>query len=263
MRHLQILAAFFTASLQEEFAHRANFAISLLNSLLALAGGVLGIVVVFGQIETIRGWTLPATLALLAVYLLLDALRALCFGPSLNRLGGLGGDLWTGRFDFVLLRPLSPQFTVSCQTWRPLAALDLLFALAVLLIALRQLGQQMSATQLVTFASALLISGTILYSLLLLLTSLTFWSNGFLFSWLFDGLFQLARYPVGFYPTWLRLALTWVLPVGLMTTLPAGRLTDTAVNVPLLPAALMAAGLFVGASRLFQRGLRRYESASS
>ncbi len=263
MRHIRILAAFFTASLQEELAYRANFAISLLNSLLALAGGVLGIVVVFGQIETIRGWTLPATLALLAVYLLLDALRALCFGPSLNRLGGLGGDLWTGRFDFVLLRPLSPQFTVSCQVWRPLAALDLLVAFAVLGVALRQLSGQMRVGQALAFVAALLVSVTLLYSLLLLLTSLTFWSNGFLFNWLFNGLFQLARYPVGFYPAWLRLALTWVLPVGLMTTLPAGRLTNTTVNVPLLPAALIAVGLFAGASWLFRRGLRRYESASS
>lgn len=38
-----------------------------------------------------------------------------------------------------------------------------------------------------------LISSTILYSLLLLFSSLAFWSNGFLVNWIFDGLFQLAR----------------------------------------------------------------------
>ena len=30
-----------------------------------------------------------------------------------------------------------------------------------------------------------------------------FWSPGFLFTWVFDAVFQLARYPVGFYPIYL------------------------------------------------------------
>ena len=263
MRYLRVLTAFLSASLQEEMAYRSNFVISLFNSLLALVGGVLGIVVVFGQIETIRGWTFAATLALLAVYLLLDALRAICFGPSLNQLGGIGGDLWTGRFDFVLLRPLAPQFMVSCQRWRPLALLDLLFGLVVLFIALSQLNQQMNFTQLVSFMLALLISSTILYSLLLLFSSLAFWSNGFLVNWIFDGLFQMARYPIGFYPVWLRLILTWVLPIGLMTTMPVETLTGIGETTQLPRAGLLAIIGFVVASWLFQRGLRRYDSASS
>jgi hypothetical protein len=55
---------------------------------------------------------------------------------------------------------------------------------------------------------------TILYAILLAFTGLVFWSPGFLFTWVFDGVFQMARYPVGLYPGWLRLALTWVVPVG-------------------------------------------------
>ena len=45
---------------------------------------------------------------------------------------------------------------------------------------------------------------------------------------------QMARYPVGVYPGWLRMVLTWIIPVGLMTTLPAQALT---AGVPFLWAA--------------------------
>ena len=48
-----------------------------------------------------------------------------------------------------------------------------------------------------------------------------------LFTWVFDGIFQMARYPVGMYPGWLRLVLTWIVPVGVITTVPAQALTGS------------------------------------
>ena len=50
---------------------------------------------------------------------------------------------------------------------------------------------------------------------------LIFWSPGFLFTWVFDGILQMARYPIGIYPAWLRLVLTWIVPVRAMATVPA------------------------------------------
>lgn len=70
----------------------------------------------------------------------------------------------------------------------------------------------------VTYLLALLVSVTLLYSLLLGLTGLLFFSPGFFYTWLFNRVVQMARYPLTLYPGWLRLFLTWVLMVGLMTT---------------------------------------------
>ena len=45
-----------------------------------------------------------------------------------------------------------------------------------------------------------LVAGAItLYSILLAFSALVLWNPGFLFTWLFDGLFQMVRYPVGLY----------------------------------------------------------------
>ena len=65
MRALKLVGCFIRTSLQEEAAYRANFWISLFYSVLNLGSGVLGIVVLFGQVESVQGWTLPSTLALL------------------------------------------------------------------------------------------------------------------------------------------------------------------------------------------------------
>ena len=98
---------------------------------------------------------------------------------------------------------------------------------------------------------------------LLVFAGLVFWSPGFLFTWVFDGIFQMARYPVGIYPQWVRLVLTWIIPVGVITTIPAQALTGSLPTNALGWMALIALALLAGASWLFRTGLRRYASASS
>ena len=105
MRYLRLIKYFMLSSAQTDLAYRANFAIGLLNSLLNLIVGVLGLVVLFSQVKTLNGWTFASTLALLGVYLTINALRGWFIGPSLEVLAGIEGDVWSGRFDFTLLAP--------------------------------------------------------------------------------------------------------------------------------------------------------------
>lgn len=263
MYYLKLAGSFARASAQSELAYRANFWIGLLHSLLGLATGVVGLVVLFGQVETIRGWDLASTLALLGVYLILEALRGLFIGPSLEALAGMDGEVWTGRFDYTLLRPVHPQFLASLRHWRPFALVDLGLGCGVLAVAVARLGAELAPERVAVFVVTLLAAVGILYAALLAFCALTLWNPTFLFTWVFDGLFRMARYPVGLYPGWLRLVLTWVVPVGLMTTVPAEALTGKLATGTLAAGLGMAVVMLVGASVLFRLGLRRYGSASS
>jgi ABC-2 type transport system permease protein len=263
MVYLKLVRSFARASAQNELAYRANFWISLLVAALNLGTGVLGIVVLFGQVESVQGWTLASTLALLGVYLIVGALRALFIGPSLDALAGMDGEIWTGTFDFTLLRPVNVQFLASLRYWRPLALIDLALGLGVLGIAVARLGQTLTAAHLALFLVALGAGVVVLYAVLLAFTALVLWSPGFFFTWAFDAVFQMARYPVGLYPGWLRLVLTWVVPVGIMTTVPAQALTGELPAGTLMGSLALALVLLAGASALFRGGLRRYASASS
>jgi ABC-2 type transport system permease protein len=263
MRYLRLVRRFAEASAQNEMAYRANFWISLLHSLLNLGTGVVGVTVLFGQVGTVHGWDYPATLALLGVYLSVDALRGLFIGPSLDALAGLGGEIWSGQFDFTLLRPVDVQFLASFRHWRPLALIDLALGLGVLGTAVVKLETPLTLARTATFLIALGAGVTILYAILLAFTSLVFWSPALLYTWIFDAVFQMARYPASLYPGWLRLALTWVVPVGVMTTVPAQALAGKLSARMLIGSVALAAALLAGASALFRFGLRRYASASS
>jgi ABC-2 type transport system permease protein len=263
MHHLKLITLFATSSTQNELAYRANFWISLLHSLLNLGTGVLSIVVLFAQIEMIHGWELSSALVLLGVYLMVGALRNLFIGPSLDALAGMDGEMWTGRFDFTLLRPVDPQFLASFRYWRPLALIDLALSLGVLGVGASRLHQSLTILDLLAFLVTLAAGVTILYAVLLAFSALVMWSPGFLFTWVFDALFQMARYPLGLYPGWLRLVLTWVVPVGVMTTIPAQAFIGQLSAGMLIGSVALASALFVAASALFRLGLQRYASASS
>ncbi|GAP20742.1 ABC-type uncharacterized transport system, permease component [Leptolinea tardivitalis] len=263
MHILRLIPYFIKVSFQEEAAYRANFFISLFTSVLNLATGVLGIMILFGQIDSIHGWNEASTMALLGIYLMVTALRGLFIGPGLDALAGMDGEIWAGKFDFVLLRPLNTQALVSLRKWRLFSLFDLLLGLGVFILALAKMQTVLSAWQIFSFVIALFSGLVILYAILLIFSALVFWSPGVLFTWVFDGLFQMARYPMGMYPGWLRLVLTWIIPVGMITTIPAEALTGSLEPVMLVASLLLAAALFAAGTALFQIGLRRYSSASS
>jgi len=262
MRYLRLIATFLRTSVQEEMAYPANFWIHCLNAVLGLAVGVLGVSIPFSQAGQIGGWDYPSALALLGVYLVAVALRGLFLGPGLESLAGMDGDIWKGQFDFTLARPLNVQFHITFRKWSLYSLLDLALGVGVIVTAM-QSAPAAGVGRLLAFGLALLCAMAALYAVLLAFTALVFWSPGFMFTWVFDALMQLARYPVSIYPAWLRIILTWIIPVGLVTTIPAQVLTRE-FSPWLLAGALAVSGLLVGAaSRLFQAGLRRYASASS
>lgn len=259
----RLIGTFLRASLQQEMAYRANLLIGLLHTLLNLGAGVLGLLVLFGQVESVRGWSFAPTLAVLGVYLAVGALRNLFISPSLDALTGMDGEVWDGRFDFTLLRPVNIQFLASTRHWRFFSLVDLLLAAGVLLIAVSRFDRALSPAHLLSFLVALGAGLLVLYALVLFFAGLVFWSPGFLFTWVFDGLFQLARYPIGLYPSRLRLLLTWIVPVGVITTFPAQALTGELPPALLLGSVAFSVVLVVAASIVFHHGVRRYASASS
>jgi ABC-2 type transport system permease protein len=135
--------------------------------------------------------------------------------------------------------------------------------LAVLGTAIVQLEGRLTVAHVAAFAVTCGAGLVTLYALLLAFAGLVFWSPGFLFTWVLDGFFQMARYPADLYPGWLRLVLTWVIPVGVMTTIPGQALTGNLSAGALVGSVALAAAFFLGATALFRGGLRRYASASS
>ncbi len=259
----RLMGLFLRASIQEETASRMNFMVNILNTVLSLTTSIFGIVILFHVVTTIQGWTFAQALTLLGIYQLIMALQSLVIEPSMNSLGGIGGDAWTGRFDYTLQAPVATQFLVSFQKWRLWALIDVALSCVILGVALSLLGRQLSLLQVAMFVLALCISLLIVYAIFLLLTSASLWQQGVPLVWIFTSFMQLGRYPVGIYPGALKLMLTWIVPVAFITTVPVEVLTRQVSPIMLLGDVGIALVLLLVASAFFRMSLRHYTGASS
>jgi ABC-2 type transport system permease protein len=169
-----------------------------------------------------------------------------------------------GTLDFVLLKPADAQLLVSLSKIEPWRLIDLLGAGVIFGIAFQRIGRPPGLVQILLAAAMLCAAVLVLYSIAILVVSIAFVAvrvDNLLY--LFQSVFDVARWPSTVFRGVLSAIFTFVLPLALMTTYPAlallGKLTpQTAI------AALAGSLLFAGVARaIWIVSIRRYTSASS
>lgn len=252
---------FFRVGAMNELQYRVNFFVHLLQSLIALGTGIIGLEVVFSHTSQLAGWTRPDLLAVMGVYTLMGGLINISIQPNMQQ---LLTDVQQGTFDYVLTKPADAQLQVSVRRVEIWSVTDMLLGLGVLGYAITQLQRGIGLPQALIFVALLIMGGLMIYSFWLIMTTGAFWvvrMDNILD--LFQGVYQAGRWPVAIYPTWLQIGLTFLVPVAFAVTVPAeditGRLTGT-----ILLETLALTVLLLAVSRWFWRfGLRHYAGASS
>jgi ABC-2 type transport system permease protein len=141
---------------------------------------------------------------------------------------------------------------------------DVVVGLVVMGIAMVQMQEKVGAWQALAFVCALFLGGAMIYSFWLMLTTTAFW---LIRIWelvnLFQGLYAAGRWPVTIYPQWLRLGLTFLVPVAFAVTVPAQALTNRLTPLTLLGALGLAVLLAALARLIWRLGVRSYSGASA
>jgi len=147
------------------------------------------------------------------------------------------------------------------ELWR---LVDVFVGLGVLIFAVTRLGEGIGLGEAAAFSVVLLCGGLIFYSFWLAIATTSFWVVR---TWsmyeMFDRLYQAGRWPVGIYPSWLRLGLTFLVPVAFAVTVPAEALTARLTPLYLGLALGMAALTLVATRWFWHFGLRHYSGASA
>lgn len=261
MKILTLAWSYLRIGIANELQYRVNFFVQLLQSLISLGSGLVGLALVFGHTTTLGGWSQPELLAVMGVYIMMGGVIQSAIQPNMQR---LMDEIQTGTLDFALTKPVDGQALVSLREFRFWQLVDVAVGLVVLAIAVGQIQGRMGVWQALAFIAALILGGLMIYSFWLILTSTAFWviRIGEMVN-LFEGVYAAGRWPVGIYPTWLRLGLTFLVPVAFAVTVPAEALTGRLEPTSLLGAAALTA-LFMALARLVWRlGIRSYSGASA
>lgn len=261
MRKLvRLFGALFSMSLRRQVAFRSDLAFEVLLAAVGAVASLAGLGVVYTRTDSLGGWHAGQAIALLGTFQVVSGLRSTFVEPNLTWFGTQVRD---GRFDAVLLQPAPSVFLASLSSCAPLALAQSAVGLGMVAYGVPYAGIAVSLAQVVLWLVLLAAAAALMWATRVLVASLVFWAFALELDVVYDAVWQFARYPVDIYRRPLRLVLTYVLPVALVATVPAGALTrgGGAVAVPVCAGLAGAAcGL---ASLAWRQGLRRYTSATS
>jgi ABC-2 type transport system permease protein len=261
MSILRLIGGHLRISLAKEMQYRVNFFIQLLQSLTALATGLIGIWLVFDHTSTLGGWSENELLAVMGVYMIMAGITQAAIQPNMQR---LMEEVRQGTLDYALTKPVDSQLLVSIREFRFWQLSNSVLGLIVLGAAVWGMERAPGAAQIAAFVLALLLGAILIYCFWLMLATTAFWLiASYELVNLFEGLYAAGRWPVTVYPGWLRLTLTFLVPVAFAVTVPVEALTHRLTPAALLGALALTALFALAARLVWGRGVRSYAGASA
>lgn len=259
--YARVLGVLLRVSAATAAAHRFQFAMDALLAVLGMFGRVVPLFVALHGRAPIGGWTFDSALVVVGVFTILKGVLDGAVNPSLV---AVVDHIRNGTLDFLLIKPKDAQFLVCTSKFELWRGVDLLTGVAIVAWAFARLGEAPGAAD-VALALLLVASATVLlYSVWLLVVTAAFWvvrlDN---LAFLFNALFDFARWPRSVMKGALSVLFTFVLPLAVMTSFPAEALRGVLRPPDAALALGLAAGFAILARVVFKRALGQYTSASS
>lgn len=240
--------------------YKTDFLVDITTVIARSIIGVVFIWVLFQNIKTINGWTFGEML-------FLSGFSQLVFGlfNSFFTLWLLEFLVTRGDFDKILIKPVNSLFLLVTEKLDIEHIGDVILALIIILISSQIIGLEWNLINVAMLVLFLASGVTILFSLALITSSLSFWfirANT-----LTEVLYQFTdftRYPLEIYGTLITIFISFVIPFAFVNYYPVqlfigkGIATNFAYLTPVV--AIIS---FVIAYSIWKKGLKNYQSTGS
>ena len=261
MYYVSLVATYFRLAVQNELEYRINFWFNLMQSLMELGLAFVGLTVIFSHTDNLGGWQPAELIALVGVYFLMGGVVRTFIRPAMTR---FFEDIRKGALDFTLTKPVDSQVLVSIQKVEIWRLVDVFIAIPIFTLAIIRMGSHIGLVEILTFVGSLFSGMAIIYSFLLILSTTAFWfvrvEN---IQEIFVSLWQAGRWPIGIYPFWLRVTLTFLVPVAFATTVPASAISGRITTTTFVGSVALAAALLLLSRWFWRLGIRFYSGASA
>lgn len=268
----RVFLTFFRNSLIREMMFPANFLIQVVTRLLWFAARLALFGMIYSEVDQIQEWSKHEYFAFMATGMLINSVVETFFMPNC---ASFCENIRTGKLDFALTKPVDSQFLVSLQRINLAMISQVLLSLTLLGWSLYNIGNSLSAGQVLTYLFYVVIAVVFFYSMMITLACTSIWfgrNQGLYDFWFYITIF--AQYPRSIYDGHdatrletgevLQFAFSWIMPILLMVTVPAQIIIGTLTDIRFAVVSVVAAGVFLLISRsIFQWSLNHYRGASS
>jgi ABC-2 type transport system permease protein len=250
-------------SLIRDMNFKLNFLLWMVVESLWFVGQLVFINVIFSHVDQIGDWTKWQMVLLVGTHQIISQIFQGFFYVNLTNLPEL---VRTGKFDFILLQPIDGQFTTSFRQFGLDSVVNALVGVGIVIYSLYRLHVVPGLGQIVLYLATICVGVTIHYAIMFSLSTMSFWiirTQGLL--WGYYSIMNLARYPDVVFKGFVKFVFSWLIPVIVVTNVPARLLMNSSATPWwLICHLLLASALMLLASRILWRfALNRYSSASS
>jgi len=261
MHTLKLLSSFLKVNIQMSLAYRADTVVNILLNLMWLGWELLSLNIIFSNTTTLGGWGLGELIALLGVFRLVNTLMIALIWPNTEK---FNQSIRDGSMDYTILQPVNSLFLVTFSRITVWRIWDLVLAIVLIVVGIDMTGDVTTAFNILTFI-LLAITGTIIiYSLWIVLIAMTFWFTKFDNNvTILQALLDAGRYPSTVYPVWLRVIVTFIIPIAVATTIPLQALRGELSPGQIFLFVTISIASFWVATKIWKLGLKQYSGASS
>lgn len=262
MRYWAIYKLMVRNSLIREMSFKLNFLLWMVVELLWFVGQLAFIEVLYGQVDSIGGWTKWQVVTLVGTHQIVSQIFQAFFYINIANLPEL---VRTGRLDLLLTQPMDPQFAVSTRQFSLDSLLNALVGVGIVSFALYQLGVVPGPGQIALTIGAVLLGVAVHYAVMFSLACISFWTVRAGFVHGYFHLFMIGRYPASVFRGVFRFLFTWIIPIIWVSNVPAMALARP-FDSPWEGIGALAVGtvaVLAATRALWRFSLSRYSSASS
>jgi ABC-2 type transport system permease protein len=253
--YVRLLGTHVRAALQYE----ADFWLMIAAAVLSQGVGLGFLAALFARVPHLDDWSIWHVTLMYAMVTVTEGIGSLLFEGTWR----LSGMIHNGELEYLLVRPYPVALQVASSAVGFNGLGNILLGGVMIAVALPRAHLSWS---LLTVSAAVLLfvsAAAVKQAISLATNSMSFWLRGPnpVVAYAAHQVGELARYPLGIYPTGLRVFMSVALPLAFTSYFPVAFVTGTTDNYLGLLTPLIAVYCTVAALFLFNRGLKRYESA--
>ncbi len=261
VRYLSLWWSFFSNTLTRDMEFKANFIGSLIVDAIYYGVHFFFFSIIFSYVDVLGQFTAADVKIFLVITFLGDTVYMMLFSGNLFSLNRL---IVSGDLDFSLIRPVNGQFMVSFRYVKSYAIISLGILGLLLAKLISENPNEISFYNILLFLISFLIGQSVWYSIDFMIGCLAFWFKNFTVGgWLSHEFLKFAERPDSIYTGLLRRTMFTILPMALLSSIPA-RILIYGPGWNFLLWQIFIAIIFVSLSRIvWKTGIQKYESASS
>jgi ABC-2 type transport system permease protein len=261
LRYLRLIKAFARYRIARELEFPANFLVSILIHLFFIGANLTFFSLIWLRVGGFGGLSPYEMLFFTGTFHLADSFYMVFTFYGIMEIPEL---VRRGDMDFLLSKPVPSQFLTTFRSFSMFSLVDLAMAVLLISYALAHLNYPITWHTMLIYLVMACFGAAISYALSCMVMTLSFTLIAVDAIWTaFFEMGEFERYPMGIYPPPWKTVFSIILPTVMVANFPAyfalGKLTATQLAWFFSASVL----LVLLSHKLWQQGLKRYQSASS